>query len=281
MDEALLSQLPAELTVDVDGKNTPLRDVPFIKDAKDWPSFAKTAFDVHREVGSRIPTKIDSSKPEEVKKWRETHIPTLQKAGLLHTPPSDYKDYGVVKPADMPEGLMWSDERGEKFAKVLHKYGVPKEMAGELMELNKEAMLHNVNFVKTTMAEGIQGLKTEYGDKYDSMVEDVKRLTDKIFTSPDELALFTATGLGNHPKFLSVMMRLAQVAKGDSSFLPDTRKGGGTGSMTGEEARAEYAKILNDDKHPDHAGYMRNDPEVMSKIEKMYQAAYGTGQVTL
>src|SRR6266576_4302659 len=202
MDETLLSQLPPELTVDIDGKSTPLRDVPFVKDSPDFKTFAKNAFDIHREVGSRIPTKVDSKNAEEVKKWRETHIPTLRSAGLLPTPPKDYKEYGVVKPADLPEGLMWSDERGEKFAKVLQKYEAPKEMAAELMELNKEAMLHNVNFVKTTMAEGIQGLKTEYGDKYDSMVEDVKRLTDKIFTSPDELALFTATGLGNHPKFL-------------------------------------------------------------------------------
>lgn len=279
MDEALLSQLPTELTVDVDGKATPLRDIPFVKESPDFKTFAKTAYDAHKEVGARIPIKIDTSKPEEVKKWRETHIPILRKQGLLPVPPSDPKEYNVVKPIDIPEGLNWSDERAEKFSKLLHKYEVPKEMAGELIELQKEALLQNVNFVKTTMDQGIQALKTEYGDKYDDMVEDTKRLTSKIFKTPDELSLFTVTGLANHPGFLSVMMRLAQVAKGDSSFLKDSNKGG-TGTMTGEEVAAELSKIISDDKHPKHDLYMKGDPATLKEVDEMYAKAYGTDKVT-
>lgn len=277
LDEALLGQLTD--TVDIDGKQVPLREAQFVKEAPDFQTLIKNSYNAHREVGARIPIKIDTTKPEEVKKWRETHIPALRNAGLLPKPPSSHTEYNVKKPTDLPEGLTWNDDRADRFAKVLHKYEVPPEMAGELMELNKEALMSNVNFVKTTMAEGISALKTEYGDKYDPMVEDAKRLTGKIFKTPDELAFFTATGIANHPSFLSVMMRLAQVAKGDSSFLPDAKKGG-TGTMTGEEVKAELSKIMNDKTHPDHAGYIRGEKVVMDKIDVLYQKAYGTEKVT-
>lgn len=277
LDQTLVAQL-TDLSVDIDGKQTPIAETPFVKDVPDFKTFVKNAYESHREVGSRIPVKIDTSKPENVKAWRDTHIPVLRKNGLLPSPPTDPKEYNVVKPTDMPDGLLWSDERAEKFSKVLHKYEVPKEMAAELMELNKEAMMANINFVKTTMDQGIAALKTEYGDRYDPMVEDTKRLTSMIFKTPDELALFTATGLANHPSFLSVMMRLSQVAKGDSSFLKD-QKSGGTGTMTGEEVRVELSKIINDPKHPDHDRYMRGDKEIMDKVDGWYKSAYGTGMV--
>ena len=138
LDEALLSQLPPELSVEVDGKPTPLRDTAFVKEAKDFASFAKGAYDAHREVGARIPVK--GGTPESVAEWRKIHLPTLYKNGLLDAPPATPEDYGVVKPLDVPEGLTWDDDRAKKYAGILHKYGVPKGIVPELMALHVEAL---------------------------------------------------------------------------------------------------------------------------------------------
>ena len=279
LDDSLLSQLPDTLTVDLDGKAVPLREAPFVKEAPDFPTFVKTAFDAHREVGARIPIKHDG-KPESIEAWRKTHIPTLQKAGLLRTPPASLEEYGVTKPEEVPEGLVWDDDRAKKFAGVLHKYGVPKEIVPELMALNVEALNGFAQSLKTSREEAEKSLKAEFGDKYPTMLEDAKRLTAAIFKTPEELAFFEQTGIGNHPVFLSILGRLAPLAMQDSSILANTPQGGtGGGEASGEAVRAEVASIASDPANPRYKGYHSGDPTVMAYIDELYKKAYGSGTV--
>src|SRR3990167_3754764 len=175
LDEALLSQLPDTLTVEVDGKSSPLRETAFVKEAKDFASLVRGGYDAHREVGARIPVKHDG-KPESIAEWRKTHLPTLYKNGLLNAPPASLEEYGVVKPESLPEGLAWDDDRARRYAAVLHKHGVPKAIVPELMELHVEALLGAQESLKTSVEEGTRALKAEHGDKYDERVEGAKRL---------------------------------------------------------------------------------------------------------
>jgi len=278
LDQSLVDQIPADLTVDVDGKAVPLRETPFVKEAKDFQTFVKGAYDAHREVGARIPIRTDG-KPESVKAWRETHLPNLYKAGLLDAPPSSPKDYGVVKPTNIPPGLSWDDTRAEKYAGILHKYGVPKAIVPELMALHEEALVGVANALKTSVEEGTAALKREFGDKYDERIEQAKRLTAAIFKSPEELAFFEELGLGDHPGFLSVIMRLAPLAMQDSSIVAGMgSKEGGTG-MSGDAVRAEVADIMHNKNNPKNAGYWRQDKAVLDYVEELYKKAYGAGTV--
>ena len=279
LDEALLSQLPDTLTVEVDGKSSPLRETAFVKEAKDFASLVRGGYDAHREVGARIPIKHDG-KPESVAEWRKTHIPTLQKAGLVDIPPATPADYGIVKPPELPPGLEWDDARAAKYAGILHKYGVPKAIVPELMALHVEALTGTTALLKTSVEEGTKALKAEFGDKYDTRIEEVKRLTDAIFKTPEELALFEATGLGNHPGFLSVLMRLAPLTMQDSSILTSSPSDGG-GATTGDAVRSEVASIMNDKTNPKHKLYHQGDKDTLMYIDSLYKKAYGAGQVEL
>jgi len=261
LDEALLSQLTPDLTVDVDGKAVPLRDTPFVKEAPDFKTFVKGAYDAHREVGARLPVKTDG-KPESVAEWRKTHLPTLYKAGLLEAPPATWQDYGVVKPQDIPEGLSWDDKRAERYASILHKYGVPKGIVPELMELHQEALTGAHMALKTSKEEG-------------------KRFTAAIFKTPEELEFFELTGLGNHPGFLSVMMRLAHGALQDSSVLAGLPSGQGGGGMTGDEVRKELAAIMSDTNNPRHKLYWQKDKATLDYVDSLYRKAYGEGKVEI
>jgi len=280
LDEALLSQLTPDLTVDVDGKAVPLRDTPFVKEAPDFKTFVKGAYDAHREVGARLPVKTDG-KPESVAEWRKTHLPTLYKAGLLEAPPATWQDYGVVKPENIPEGLSWDDKRAERYASILHKYGVPKAIVPELMELHQEALTGAHLALKTSKEEGIKALKGEYGDKYDERVEEVKRFTAAIFKTPEELEFFELTGLGDHPGFLSVIMRLAHGALQDSSVLAGLPSGQGGGGMTGDEVRKELAAIMSDTSNPRHKLYWQKDKATLDYVDSLYRKAYGEGKVEI
>lgn len=279
LDEALLTQLPDTLTIDIDGKPSPLRETPFVKEAKDFPSLVKAAFDAHREVGARIPVKHDG-KPESIKAWRDTHLPTLYKSGLLDAPPASPADYGVVKPMDVPEGLSWDDARAEKYAGILHKYGVPKAIVPELMALHVEALTGAGAALKTSVESGVAALKAEFGDKYDARVEDAKRLTAVLFKTPDELEFFAKTGLANHPGFLSVIMRLAPLAMQDSSIAAGLGSKGDAG-VTGDDVRTELSDIMTNKANPKNPLYWKQDPKTLEYVDNLYKKAYGAGTVSI
>ena len=277
LDASLLEQLPDTLTVEVDGKASPLRETPFVKEAKDFASFVKAGYDAHREVGARIPVKHDG-KPESIAEWRKTHMPTLQKAGLLEAPPASPADYGVVKPENLPEGLSWDDARAEKYAGILHKFGVPKAIVPELMALHVEALTSAGLALKTSVEEGTRALKGEFGDKYDERVEDAKRLTAVLFKTPEELEFFEKTGLGNHPGFLGVIMRLAPLAMQDSSVAAGLGSKG-DGGVTGDDVRKEMASIMNDPTNAKNKLYWAQDKATMEYVNELYKKAYGDGKV--
>lgn len=272
--------LPDTLTVDVDGKATPLRDTAFVKDAKDLAGLVKTGYDAHREVGTRIPIKNDG-KPESIAEWRKTHLPNIYKAGLLEAPPATPEDYGIVKPVDMPPGLEWDDARALKYAGVLHKFGIPKAAVSDLMALHVEALTGAGNILKTSVEAGTAALKSEFGADYDVRVEDAKRLTAAIFKSPEELALFENTGLGDHPGFLGVLMRLAPLIAQDSSVLVgkgDTAQGG---DQSGAAVTSEVASIMTDPTNPKYKLYHSGDKTTLDYVDNLYKKAYGAGTVEI
>jgi len=279
LDDTMLAQLPDTLTVEVDGKPMPLRETPYVKETKDFASLVRGGYDAHREVGARIPIKHDG-KPETIAEWRKTHIPTLQKAGLLEAPPATVEEYGIVKPEGIPEGLQWDDARAVKYAGILHKYGVPKAIVPELMALHVEALTGVANLLKTSVEEGTKALKAEFGAEYDTRVEDAKRLTASIFKTPEELAFFEDTGIGNHPGFLSVLMRLAPLAMQDSSILASTLASP-SGIAAGDAVRSEVASIMNDVTNPKHKLYHQGDKGTLAYIDSLYKKAYGGGVVEL
>jgi hypothetical protein len=242
---------------------------------KDIPSLVKGYAHLSSRMGSAINLPGKDAKPEDVAALRTK----LYEAGVFTPPPADIKGYGVLKPEGLPEGLQWSDELSTKFATALHKHGAPKELAADLMALHLEALGGMTKTLKTDRDAALASLKSEYGEKYDERVEMVKRMMSGIFTTPEELDFAEQIGLADHPQFLSVMLRLAPLAMQDSSFMDTlSRKGG---EMSGADAEAEYAKVMNDPKHPHYEGFKRHDPAAEAYVNELFRKAYGTEKVTI
>lgn len=268
--------LPEDAMIDQNGQQVPLRDLPDLKNAKDLTTLAKNYIESQREIGRRVRIPGKDAKPEEVQSFKTK----LYEAGILQVPPASSQDYGIVKPEELPDGIAWNDDLATEFATVLHKHGAPKELAGELLTLYNKALFGAQEGLKTSLEQGMSALKMEFGDKFDERMELAKRLVPTLLKSDEELAFLERTGLANHPGFLGVIMRLAPLAQQDSSFMAGVNQSN-NGTMTGEQVRAEIAKIMSDKNHPDHAGYWKQDPTVMKKIETLYQQAYGTAPVTV
>lgn len=237
---------------------------------KDTPSIIKSYAHLSKRMGGAINLPGKDAKPEEVQGLKAK----LYEAGIFQAPPADPKEYGIAKPENLPDGLGWNDDLATKFAQTLHKHGAPKGLAADLLPLYQEAILGVQTVFKTDQEAGLAALKKEFGEQFDSRKEATSRMIGEIFKDEKELQLFNQLGLGDHPKFLSVLMRIAPSYQPDSSYQPDAGQGGGTG---GDGPREELAKIMNDKTHPMHAGYWRQpqDPKVVEYIDNLYKKAYG------
>jgi len=242
---------------------------------KDIPSLIKGLAHSTKRMGSAITLPGKDAKPEEMQGLKQK----LYEAGVFSAPPADPKEYGIAKPENLPDGLGWNDDLASKFAQTLHKHGAPKGLAADLLPLYQEAILGAQTVFKTDQAAGLAALKQEFGDQFDSRKDATTRMIGEIFKDEAELQLFNQLGLGDHPKFLSVLMRLAPSFLQDSSYQPDAGQGG---AGEGSAPREELAKIMHDTSHPMHAGYWRQpqDPKVMEHIDKLYQQAYGNQKGT-
>jgi hypothetical protein len=276
-DEATL---PSTLTVEQDGKAIPLRDVPFIKEAKDLPSLLKQGYDAHREVGARvrIPSK---DKPEDVVAFKGK----LYESGILEAPPGKPDDYAIEKPKELGESIQWNDALVGEFKTTMHKHGVPKGAAQDLINLHIKAMgtmadsLLDKTGLKVDKEATVAALKNEFGDRYEVLRADAGRLANEIFKTPEELEFYSNLGLADNQRFLSILMRLAPLAQSDSSFLPDVTRTA-TGASP-DSVRSELSEIMNNPSNTRHAGWKNRDKAVMDYIDELYKKAYGSGTVTL
>lgn len=280
--------VPADMTYDDGGVAKPLREHAFVKEAPDVKTFVQRAFDQHREVGARIPLRFSTDpakKVTELDQWRKDHLPKLYDAGILAKPPTDPATYEIKKPDDMIPGVNWSDERAAKFATLGVKHGLSKVAMDEFLALHREAVIGTQTVLNTSYDEAMLALKREFGDQFDTRMEDSKRLSKVIFKGEKTLAFLEATGLGNDPEFLGIMMRLAPYAQNDSSLVQAMKEGGAV-TAEGKEAamgelRTKLADIMGNPQNPDHAGYMRGDPVVHKKVDDLYAAIHGRATIEI
>lgn len=241
---------------------------------KDIVSLIRTNAHAQKRLGTAINLPGKDAKPEEITALKSKLI----EAGVLPAPIKDAKDYAIAKPENLPAGMQWSDELTGKLATTLHKYQVPKEAVADLMALHMEALGGVAGSVKIDQDKALASLKAEHGEKYDERVEMVTRMMPGMF-SEETLAFFDHTGIGNDPKFLSAMLRIAPLAMQDSSFMDSIPKKGG--EITGDAAREEYAKVISDPKHPHYEGLRRRDPKSEAYVNDLYAKAYGNEKVVI
>lgn len=281
--EGISQAVTIEVEKDGAKSQVPVRDHEFVKSSPNLDHFVKRAFDNHAEVGRRIPVSVKDD--AERKTWRETHLPTLHKAGLIEAPAADPKEYTIKMPeADkIPKGLKINDEAVGKFRGLLHKHGISAKstLGQELLDLQMEVGAGQMEVFKGSSDEAMKALKEEFKDEFDGRFEAATRLMPVIFKTKEELDLIEKSGIGNHPTWLGLLMRLAPLALADSSVLPKGGGGGGGGQMTREQVAAEMTKIMTNKEHPMYEGYWRNDPETMRQIEEMYKKVAGDGKIII
>ena len=239
---------------------------------KDIPSILKGYAHAQKRMGSAINLPGENAKPEEITALRQK----LYGAKVFEAPPGKPEEYGLADPGNLPEGIKFSPELAGKFATVLHKHGIPKSAVAELMPVYLEAIQGHASTLKVDAGKAMETLKAEHGEKFDERWELADRLAKDIFKSQEEIDYFAKGGFG--PLFYGPLLRLAHLAGQDSSYIESLPSKGGT--ISAEDARSEYAKVMNDPKHPHYEGFRRRDPKAEEYVNDLYRRAAGTEKVT-
>ena len=123
-------------------------------------------------------------KAEGVTAWKKDHMEKLYDAGILSKPPADVKEYGIAQSDAMKTaGWPWSDEFGSQFGKIMMKYQVPKEMAGELLQLHDNVIMGAHKVFSGEDEAGVAALRKEHGAAFDDRAEAANRLARVVFRS--------------------------------------------------------------------------------------------------
>lgn len=240
---------------------------------KDVPALVKSHVHLVHKMGSAINLPGKDAKPEEMAALQTR----LREAGVMPAFPATPQEYGIVKPDQLPEGIGWNDQLATGLAGILHKYQVPKEAAAELLQLHQDSIVGAHKTLQTSFDAGVAALKKEFGAEYDSRKEAAGRMIRGMFKTPEEEAFINDLGLGDHPGFLGVIMRLAPLALQDSSFMANIAHPGG--ELTGDEVRKEMSDIMSNPENPKHKLYWQKDKATLEYVDNLYKRAYGNKPV--
>lgn len=266
------SALAPEFTLDHDGKPTPAKDVPFVKETPDLNTLVKQAYDFKRVIGGGL-TKIPGkeARPEEVAAWKKENFSKLAAAGLMELAPESADAYKIEMPAGAIEGVTWSNELVSGFKTLAKDMGLTQAQVDKIIEFDTARMTAAHKTLATTTEQAVTALKSKWGDKYDVNFEIASRGTKEIFKDDQAaLALFDEIGLSNHPAFLEKMFEVGARMQESDGHLP------GGGAAAGDP-KADLATFMAD-KEKVHK-WNSGDQAATAEYETIMKRIHGTKEV--
>jgi hypothetical protein len=270
VDEAIAQHFTEELKAD------PVVSQFYEKgDYKSVPDIMKGLAHAQHRLGSVVPLPNADSKPEDIAKWRQEHLPKLVNAKLVDAPRQLPEKYELKKPENLPEGA-WSDAlEGEAYA-LAKKHGWSQEALNEAYGLYQKSLAGFGEAVKVDR-QAMAGKVKEWADKEGMTLDQVDAALDRFNKDPNGWDLETAeavskSGYADNPLVIKAIVKLMK----DSGTF-DTRNSGGA-TVTDEEiksAQQEIAAIRGDKTHPKYELFQKGDPATKEYVESLYKKLTG------
>lgn len=255
--------IPETVTVEHEGKQVPLRDMPMIKETPDVATAAKRIYDTQTELGRRIRIPGKDANPDEVRAFKGK----LAESGHLPVVPDSPDKYEIAKPEKLVDGVTWSDDMAKDFRATAHKLGLTNDQAKALVGYHAELMGKMTEGYKVTSEQAVADLKKEWGANFDKNAEMVDRIIQKeIMTDAGLKEFLEKTGLGNAVPLARMIFKFASGRQEDSTHIP---KDGG-----GATESAEYQEALQiiAGSSPKSAAYRKENSD--GPIHKFIEAAF-------
>lgn len=136
------------------------------KDAKDFPSFVKAAYDTHAMVGKKLDNVIQKPGGNATEDETKAYRTTLNKARGAPESGSEYE-------FPRPDGVPYNEKREAEFRELLCKGGVPKDTAKMIWDWHNGNMVtdHTAGKEAAATAETVKQDKLRIDWPGDAMIE--------------------------------------------------------------------------------------------------------------
>ena len=183
--------------------------------AKSYVELEKDASRLRNAKGVIVPG--ENAKPEDMDAFHKA-------IGRPDTP----EDYGFTKPDNLPEGVVWDDERMAAYAKVFHANGIPKAAAHAIIQAHTESVIQEAAADEKAQKEFLEAstvaIKKEWGKDFEANLAQSEAIIEKLFGSEFK-SLLKSTGLGNHPAVVRGMFKASQMIGEHALSMGDGSQG--------------------------------------------------------
>lgn len=180
----------------------------------------------------------------------------------------DVEAYGL-KPAELPDGVTWNEDRAAKFVEAAHRAGMTPKQAAEMQSLYLAIQQEEVAAQKTAFEAGLQkeqqALKETFGDKLNSTVNAAQRAALALnlpadVMNPQSPNFMALSGV----QVLQLASKLAE-AMGESK-LP------AAAAVSSLSPKDQAMDIINNPANPLHAAYHRGDQSANATVDRLLAA---------
>lgn len=255
-------QIPDDVRSD-----TALMDIATKSTEKDIPSVIKSFLHGQRRLGSAINLPGKDAKPEEVAALRTR----LGEAGVIELPPGDPSKYEISKPADLPGGVVWSDDMANSFRGKAHELGLTQKQATGLVDYHLKTMAAVNEGLGLSIADGEKALREKWGADFDKNKELAIRAAGAIFKDEAAKKFFSNTALGNHPVLIETMAKIGELIQEDGSIMAPANRD----AQLDEEAKW-VEQVQTNPSHPDYTKYQSGDPALAERVRQYFVRRSGT-----
>lgn len=237
------------------GVDAALLNEPAVKNVKDLNSLVKSYVHAQKMIGADkvvIPSK--GAPPEQ---WQEV----FTKLGL----PSK-EEYKLAK----PEKSNLGDEFYNQATELGHSLGIlPHQMQGFISKLEETTGAQREAHIASSqraIEEGINNLKTEWGQAFEAKVFNAREVLNKFGTDADK-EFITQSGLGSNPQFIKFLEKIGSSMK-EARLIE-----GKDDSGSSQNLQEKLDSILKDKNHPywnrDHVGHANATKEVSDLFARL------------
>ena len=180
--------------------------------------------------------------------------------------PENKEDYKLLKEGEESQDKEFFDA----FKTKAYELGIMPKQARALIDFYGEHSSAQLDVMDTKnkqgVADGINNLKTEWGDTYDGNINLAQRA---IQTYADEnfVNLLNESGMGNNPQMIKLFANVGK-AMGEDTLKGDSIPG--NGKLSPEEAQKQINTHMNDMEGPYHNSDHANHEIVNKEVQELF-----------
>lgn len=259
-----------------------IRNEGCFQNIKDLNSLAKSYHSAQKMLGSRIPIPTEDSSEDVRKDFYErlTQVPGVAKLpseGNTEEFNNFFNALGRPETEDgykyeIPEGVQLNQDLVNQFNATAHKAGLTQQAAQEIMGWYASQEQEAMNSVQEAQKATDIALKEQWGNAYDSKMQDTKAAAIHIMEQyGDDAKALINSPMGNNPAFFNILAKL-----GSNLHETGVLQGGKSANFgrTPEEAQAKINEII---ANPSHAYYDASNPghnEAVKQMAELYNDVY-------